>query len=160
MSEDTPGRKVKVVDRRPFTPDGELRDSEGASPAPAGAGAAPGPQAAEPAADRATPGEEAPERPGRGDGSSQEAAAAAHRPTAPLRPPEFFDLVELLVEPAAALLTGTVPGYPKDITAARRFIDLLAVLRAKTQGNLTPDEDHLLDDALYQLHRLFVAAGR
>ena len=158
MSEDTPEKKVRVVDRRSFTPDGELRqpgaDADRHDDAAADPEGGPGPS---PAPHEAGARHLEVEPDGAGPEPEDHAPTSAE---ASSRPVELLDLIELLIEPAAALLTGTVPGYPKDITAARRFIDLLAVLRAKTQGNLTPDEDHLLDDALYQLHRLYVAAGR
>jgi hypothetical protein len=42
-----------------------------------------------------------------------------------------------------------------DLPAAREVIDLLGMLREKTQGNLTPEEQNLLDTWLYQLRMAF-----
>jgi hypothetical protein len=53
-------------------------------------------------------------------------------------------------------MTGE-PGEP-DLVAASQMIDLLALLQAKTQGNLDPAEAKLLDDLLYDLRMRFVQA--
>ena len=45
----------------------------------------------------------------------------------------------------------------ENLDAARHTIDILAMLQAKTRGNLTPDEDHLLDGVLYELRMKFMA---
>src|ERR1700727_1546472 len=43
-----------------------------------------------------------------------------------------------------------------DILGARQSIDMLAVLAEKTKGNLTPQETHLLDSALFELRMAFL----
>jgi hypothetical protein len=43
-----------------------------------------------------------------------------------------------------------------DLDHARHFIDLLDILERKTAGNLTPDEQHLLQQLLYTLRLTFV----
>ena len=48
-------------------------------------------------------------------------------------------------------------GEP-NLIAASQMIDLLALLQAKTQGNLDPAEAKLLDDLLYDLRMRFVQA--
>jgi len=48
-------------------------------------------------------------------------------------------------------------GEP-DLIAASQMIELLALLQAKTQGNLEPAEAKLLDDLLYDLRMRFVQA--
>ena len=53
-------------------------------------------------------------------------------------------------------MTGE-PGEP-NLIAASQMIDLLALLQAKTQGNLDPAEAKLLDDLLYDLRMRFVQA--
>lgn len=47
-----------------------------------------------------------------------------------------------------------------DLPLARQTIDILALLRDKTEGNLTDDERRLLDEMLYDLRLRFVAAQR
>jgi len=74
----------------------------------------------------------------------------------------FATLVLSLVTNAAVFLgdmadpaTGQ-PGTP-DTEAASHIIDLLAMLQEKTRGNLTADEEHLLDQVLFDLRMRFVA---
>jgi hypothetical protein len=61
------------------------------------------------------------------------------------------------------LLGGGDPaegGPPPDPEGARAFIDLLEVLKEKTQGRRTPEEDQVLEDLLYQLRMEFVARSQ
>lgn len=46
----------------------------------------------------------------------------------------------------------------KDLEAARHIVDTLAMLREKTVGNLTAEEQSLLDTVLHELRIRFVAA--
>jgi hypothetical protein len=55
---------------------------------------------------------------------------------------------------------GPGEGRTLDLEAARHVIDLLGILRDKTNGNLTPDEETLLDNMLADLRMQFVAASR
>ncbi len=55
------------------------------------------------------------------------------------------------------LLAG--PGgerIPPHLEVAKHFIDLLQILEDKTKGNLTPDEQKLLDQVLYEMRMTFV----
>lgn len=45
---------------------------------------------------------------------------------------------------------------PPDLAQAKYTLDLLEMLQRKTQGNLTPEESRLLDDALYDLRMRYV----
>ncbi|OGW60687.1 MAG: hypothetical protein A2V83_04180 [Nitrospirae bacterium RBG_16_64_22] len=49
-----------------------------------------------------------------------------------------------------------------DLQVAKHSIDLLGVLKKKTQGNLDADEERLLDNILYDLRMRFVqlSAGK
>ncbi len=128
--------RVKVVDRRRFTVDGDVIDPAAAAPGPAAATAA-----------------ERPAAPPR----------AAEEPPAPAPPPPaigFLDLVDFLAQQAVALLSGQVPGRGRDPQTARFFIDLLGVVQEKSAGQLTGEEARYLEDVLYQLRSLFVAATR
>jgi hypothetical protein len=51
----------------------------------------------------------------------------------------------------------TEPG-PVDLVSAAQMIDILALLEVKTKGNLTPDEEQLLEAILYELRLRFVEA--
>jgi len=48
----------------------------------------------------------------------------------------------------------------KNLPTARHFIDTLAMLEAKTQGNLTTDERRLLEEIQHQVRTMYVEAGR
>ena len=61
----------------------------------------------------------------------------------------------------AALFMGQIPnprGGPSEVNLplAKMFIDQLAVIAAKTQGNLNADEARVLDSALTQLEEAFM----
>jgi hypothetical protein len=47
-----------------------------------------------------------------------------------------------------------------DLVLARQSLDLLAMLREKTRGNLTQDEERLFDSLLSDLRFKFVEASR
>ncbi|MFP4171324.1 MAG: DUF1844 domain-containing protein [Candidatus Hydrogenedentota bacterium] len=44
-----------------------------------------------------------------------------------------------------------------DITTSKQLIDMLIMLRTKTQGNLTSDQSSQLNEAISELQRVFVA---
>jgi hypothetical protein len=48
----------------------------------------------------------------------------------------------------------------QDIVLARQNIDLLGLLQEKTKGNLTGDEERLLDQALYDLRMRFLEVAK
>ena len=135
---------IKVTDRRHFTPDGQRRgdvEDEPDAPAPAPAAATAGPRGARPAAD---PGPEFTRQ--------------------PLDEPEGVDFTMLITAMAqpALLYLGEIPhpetGQPAlDLEGARIQIDMLDLLRVKCRGNLTPQEQQLLESVLYQLRMRYVA---
>lgn len=47
-------------------------------------------------------------------------------------------------------------GPEKDLPMAKHTIDILAMLQAKTKGNLTPEEDKLMESLLYDLRLRYV----
>ena len=47
-----------------------------------------------------------------------------------------------------------------DLLLARESLDLLSMLRVKTRGNLTPDEEKFFDNLLADLRIRFVEASR
>ncbi len=155
MSDSKHDETFKVVDRRLFTAEGELRkevaeqqDRER--------------EAATVAADKtarnapaAMPG------PGPAKLSPQGAAPAAQPgPETPKRSPAFENLIRSLGQNAAMLLGGYADprtGQPMlDLEGAREMIDMLDVLREKTIGNLAPEEDTLLLDVLGNLKLAFM----
>ncbi len=48
----------------------------------------------------------------------------------------------------------------QDLVLARQNIDLLGLLQEKTKGNLTGDEERLLDQALYDLRMRFLEVAK
>jgi len=48
----------------------------------------------------------------------------------------------------------------QDLSLARQNLDLLSMLRQKTRGNLTPDEEKLFDGLLTDLRIRFVEASK
>jgi hypothetical protein len=131
----------RVIDRRPFTSEGELRKEvveEQEREAKR--------EATKPAAAPATPEAKAPVAPPPAD--------------APKRLPAFENLVRMLGQNAAMVLGAYADprtGQPMiDPEAARELIDMLDALHEKTKGNLAPDEDNLLLDLLGKLKLTFV----
>jgi hypothetical protein len=62
----------------------------------------------------------------------------------------------------ALMQLGQVPApkgvdLPKDRGAAKQTIDLLSMLKDKTKGNLSAEEDRMLDELLHNLRLHFVA---
>jgi Domain of unknown function (DUF1844) len=146
-------KEIKVTDKRMFTPDGELREEyrvlaeKSTVPTAAAAATAPAPEPA-PAA------RPAPEPP---------PAASAHVELPEMPPelggPSFFDLVAMLAEPVPIYLGDAVLPDGQDATnleMARFYIDLLAVLRQKTAGNVTAQESAFLEDLLYRMRVRYV----
>ena len=139
MSEDK--KPFTVKDRRHFTADGETRE-----PA-AEAAASPAPPAERPAAPRSEP----PPR-------AQPGPEAGSRPT--------LDFAGLLISlgTQASLLLGMggdeEPGLAPDYQGAQAIISLLEVLREKTEGRRTPDEDRILEGILYELRMAYLAGAR
>jgi uncharacterized protein DUF1844 len=156
LSESKHDESFKVVDRRLFTPEGELRkdvaeqqdrERETAPAAtPAGAASKPGPAGASPAA------------------GIPAVPAAAPPADAPKRSPAFENLIRSLGQNAAMLLGGYADprtGQPVlDLEGAREMIDMLDVLHEKTRGNLAPEEDSLLLDVLGNLKLAFMEMAK
>jgi hypothetical protein len=73
----------------------------------------------------------------------------------------FTMLINAMAQPALLFL-GEIPhpgtGQPTvDPEKARLQIDMLELLRVKTRGNLSPQEETLLEQVLYQLRMVYVA---
>ena len=76
-----------------------------------------------------------------------------------LGPVVFDHLVQSMYMTAMmGMGAGTQPGEkPRiDLMGARQTIDLLGVLGEKTKGNLTADEQRLLESALFELRMMFL----
>ncbi len=78
--------------------------------------------------------------------------------------PLTFTSFIMSLSTSALIYLGQVPDPVSgktitDLMGARQTIDLISLLKEKTAGNLTPDEEGLIDGALYDLRMLFVKAN-
>ncbi len=142
-------RGFKVQDRRRFTDSGEVRpdQDEAAAPAPA----APQPAAPQPTTQQ--PAASAPEPP--------PAAEGTHAPPLEMN---FSTFVISLSTQALAHLGEIAHPFDNQVTvdlaAAKHLIDILGILKTKTQGNLDASEAALLDGMLYDLRIKYVELTR
>lgn len=152
MAEENQG-SFKVTDRRLFNADGTLREDaliEEIAPATA---QTPDPQ---PVINAAT------------QSQQRFAAAAAPEPRqAEGAEPEHTMFTEFVMSIASSafiylgLMEHPATGRPQvDMMAAKETIDMLAMLREKTKGNLTRGEEKFFDDLLSDLKMQFVSMRR
>ena len=173
-----------VTDRRKFTMDGELRPDadpspereERSTPAPEPVPAASAPQTSASQSTAASSPETThePELPAPPTAEETDQAKRAYDMTADRldtavraanpgmdHPPamSFDQLVQsvymtAMMQLGAATHEGQQPQV--DILGARQSIDMLGVLAEKTKGNLTTEENRLLDSALFELRLAFL----
>ena len=119
----------KVIDRRPFTAEGEIRKEVVEEQ------------------EREAKREEVKEK---AEAKAAEAKATAPAANTPKRLPAFENLVRMIGSNAAMVLGAYADpqtGQPMiDPDAARELIDMLDALQEKTKGNLAPEEDSMLLD--------------
>ena len=149
--------EIKVKDRRRFSADGDLletaadTDSEASEAPPSDADAAPDAAAAEAAAE--APAEKTQEAP-----QAEPPAPDAGR--APPLPPASFDMLVLSLAMQAQMELGgggmRQEGQAPNLDIARHTIDLLAMLREKTKGNLSMEENRMLENTLTELRFRYV----
>jgi hypothetical protein len=171
LAEHKHDESFKVVDRRPFTAEGELRKeavdeerreresakvlSEKQAAKPEAAPAASAGKDITVAEGAAAPGATAA---GAAAGTTAAGAAPAQEGLAPSR--NFQMLIDFLARNAAAMLGGmTDPrsGQPfLDLEGAHEMIDLLDVLREKTKGNLAAEDNALLVEVIGSLKLSFM----
>jgi Domain of unknown function (DUF1844) len=86
-------------------------------------------------------------------------------PPPPTRAPGGPDLSALIAMFATSALMALGEADPAtgerhvDLAQAREAVDILLLLRDKTQGNRTEQESRLLEDVLYDLEMRFVRAA-
>jgi hypothetical protein len=96
------------------------------------------------------------------DASAQrlEDLVRAQNPAAGPQPPMGFEhlVQQFYVTAMLQMGAGTQDGQrPRvDIMGARATIDLLAILAEKTKGNLTPNEDRMLQTVLFEARMAFL----
>jgi hypothetical protein len=151
-SEGSETNDIKVTDRRHFTREGVLRDEAAASEAEEDRSAGDAPTGEAGGAEEV--------RAPREDRRQTSGAGFERRPIEEPEGVDFTMLINAMAQPALVFL-GEVPhpgtGKPEvNLEQARLQIDLLDMLRIKCRGNMTPEEEGLLDRMLYQLRMLFV----
>ena len=151
-------KELKVTDKRIFTPDGEIRDEFKSEIA---GGAAAAPPAEPPHPKPAAPPAEASERRQRDEpptGGEDRRRTMADKATNPATP--FTNFIEPLIAQAymslGMLRNPYQPQTKIDPGAARQMIEILTLLRDKTQGNLTADEEDFLETHLGDLKLAYV----
>lgn len=133
----------KVVDRRPFTAEGELRKEVAEEQ------------------EREWKREEVKAKT---EAKAAEDKAAAPAAGTPKRSPAFENLIRMIGSNAAMVLGAYADpntGQPMfDPDAARELIDMLDALRDKTKGNLAPEEDNMLMDLLGKLKMTYLEVNK
>jgi hypothetical protein len=143
LSDHKQEESFRVIDRRPFTSEGELRQEvvheNEEREAKREAAMHPGPPA---------------------EAHKTDPMPAPPPAEAPKRIPGFENLVRMLGSNAAMVLGAYADprtGQPMlDPEAARELIDMLDALHEKTKGNLAPEEDNLLLDLLGKLKMTYL----
>jgi hypothetical protein len=126
------GEGFTVKDRRAFDSDGKVRE----------------------------PSEKAEETPEK----TQEKPKEETTEKAPPLPEVNFSSFLLSLSSSVLLHLGEIPdpqsgGKKKDLLLAKQSIDILTLLKEKTEGNLTEEEKNLLENLLYDLRMRFVKAS-
>ena len=138
-----------ISDKRLFTKEGARRPAEPESPREAPAAPPPPPPR------RESPRAEEPPR---------QRPEPETGPRRDLPPADFATLVNMLTTNAMVFL-GQIPApgsqqYLRNLPQAQHMIDLLMVLREKTRGNLSREEEQMMQDLLPQLQMAYVSVNR
>jgi hypothetical protein len=161
-------RAFKVDDRRRFSPEGELKPefqgtdepTAGArtdTPPAGGGDTASSAAAASASASTSAGSARAAERPS--------TAQSRARASAGVAPEITFGTFVVGLSTQALVHLGEIPdplsGQPSaDLPAAQQLIDIIAILKEKTRGNLDHDEDTLLEAILFELRMKYVERAR
>jgi uncharacterized protein DUF1844 len=139
LSDHKQEESFRVIDRRPFTAEGELREEVVREEA-----------------------REAQREAAQHKAAAQDEKAKPQTPPkdAPKRSAAFENLVRMLGSNAAMVLGAYADprtGQPViDPEAARELIDMLDALQEKTKGNLAPEEESMLLDLLGKLKMTYL----
>ena len=158
MPKDTQAPKeLKVTDKRIFTPEGDIREEfkQEIKPAePAAAEPPPAPPREEQAPPRTEERRQRSEPPPGGTDRRTMADKATNPGSA------FTNFIEPLIAQGymslGMLRNPYQPQAKIDVGAARQMIEILTLLKDKTKGNLTPEEEDFLDTHLGELKLAFV----
>jgi hypothetical protein len=133
MSKEQEDTGFRVTDKRSFRTDGEPREAET-------------PPASDPPAEK----------------SQGAADSTVNEPILGDLPRIDFPSYILSYYTQGLVLLGEVPNpmtnqKEEDLQGARHTIDIISMLKEKTQGNLSKEEDQLLGSVLYELRMKFMA---
>ena len=142
----------KVTDRRQFTSEGETREEDPQQPPPQVQ--EPAPKAQEPAPQEQQPVAEA----------SQEEEASQAPPQDSSRSVDFASFLLSLATTGMVHL-GEIPEpstgqKSEDLEGARQMIEILDIMKEKTEGNLSGEESKLLENLLYELRMKFLSKSK
>lgn len=132
MSEEK--KSFTVRDRRHFTAEGQSREDE------------PEPSTPTPAV---SADDEAPAPAAQGEADSKSIPGV-----------DFAGFLLSLAAQASLSFSPGEGGEAPDLAAARHFISIFEMLKDKSEGRRTPDEEQILEGILYQLRMAFVASTR
>ena len=150
--------QIKVTDKRIFTPDGEIREEFRKDIKPVEPSFTPAPP---PVQEKAPPRPNQEERRARAEGpppGGERRRTLADKAQNPGT--AFADFVEPLIAQAymsLGMLRNPYQAKPTvDVNAARQMIEILTMLKEKTAGNLSPEEEDFLNTHLGELKLAFV----
>ena len=132
--EEQEAQGFRVTDRRSFNEEGEAKTPESS--------------------------QKAEEKPANGQSSRSEAEFPGQE--APPKPSIDFPSYILSYYTQGLVLLGEVPNpytnkKEEDVEAVRHTIEILSMLEEKTKGNLSNEEQKLLENVLYELRMKFMA---
>ena len=161
-------RAFKVDDRRRFSPEGELKpEFQGTDEPTAGARTdAPPAGGGDTASSAATASASASTSAGSARAAERPSTAQSRaRASAGVAPEITFGTFVVGLSTQALVHLGEIPdplsGQPSaDLPAAQQLIDIIAILKEKTRGNLDHDEDTLLETILFELRMKYVERAR
>lgn len=126
-------RGLKVVDRRWFTEDGQLREDRDISASK-------------------------PEGAGKRETEPRQEPKETNEPPIPSSK-AFLELIAVLAQQAEMLIVGG-HGMPRQVDQGLRLIEYLAALENKTRGNLSVEESQALSNTLFQLRAICARENR
>lgn len=136
MTKEQEEQGFRITDRRGFREDGETRPPENS--------------------------EKADEKAVNEQASSEKIPSLDQDQDDTSRPPIDFPSYILSYYTQGLVLLGEVPNpytnkKEEDVASARHMIDILSMLEEKTKGNLSKEEQQLLESILYELRMKFMA---
>jgi len=110
-----------------------------------------------------TKGESPKERPEQANQKPAESARTQEQKEAGTLPELDFSALVISLATTAQVSMGNIPNPQtnkpeQNLPAARQMIDVLGMLKEKTKGNLTPEEQAMLDSVLFNLRMQYVKA--